>query len=243
VKRGKLDEIVNATVPAPSWWLVAATGLAAAAVTLASVSTLLTGRSRLLPRFNVLGTFVHEGGHALVSVLTGGGLYRVAIFTPDSGMTWYWFASRFSSIARAAAGYAMPSLAGLGAAVQLQRGHVAAVLALTVVAAALLLFFSADLHTFAVVAGIGLVAFAALAWAPVWLQTTIAYLEAWLLLTSELSGLANLVAIRLHGGRFEDGDDADHLAEKTHIPGFVWIAGWLALIVWALSEAFPRLWP
>jgi hypothetical protein len=37
VKRGKLDEIVNATVPAPSWWLVAATGLAAAAVALAGL--------------------------------------------------------------------------------------------------------------------------------------------------------------------------------------------------------------
>ncbi|GHG41715.1 MULTISPECIES: M50 family metallopeptidase [Amycolatopsis] len=243
MKRGKLDEIVNATVPTPGWWLVAATGLAAAAVALASLSMLVTGQRRLLTRLNVLGTFVHEGGHALVNVLTGGGVYQVAIFTPDSGMTWIWFRSRFSSIASSAAGYAMPPLAGLGAAVQLHRGHAAAVLALTVVAAALLLFLSADLLTFAVVAGIGAVAFAALAWAPAWLQTTIAYLEAWLLLTSELAGLANLVTIRLHGGGSEDSDDATSLATETHIPGFVWIAGWLALIIWALYEAFPLLWP
>jgi hypothetical protein len=242
VKRGKLDEIVNATVPAPSWWLVAATGLAAAAVTLASVSTLLTGQSRLLTRFNVLGTFVHEGGHALMSVLTGGGVYQVGIFSPDSGVTWSWVPSRFSSILTSAAGYAMPSLAGLGAAVHLQRGHAPAVLALTVVAAALLLFLSADLLTFAVVAGIGLVAFAALAWAPVWARTTIAYLEAWLLLTSEISGVGHLVAARWRGGTSAT-DDAASLAAKTHIPGVVWIAGWVALIVWALSEAFPRLWP
>jgi hypothetical protein len=242
VKRGKLDEIVNATVPAPSWWLVAATGLAAAAVTLASVSTLLTGQSRLLTRFNVLGTFVHEGGHALMSVLTGGGVYQVGIFSPDSGVTWSWVPSRFSSILTSAAGYAMPSLAGLGAAVQLQRGHAAAVLTLTVVAAALLLFLSADLLTFAVVAGIGLVAFAALAWAPTWVQTTIAYLEAWLLLTSEISGVGHLVAARW-AGEVSATDDAAGLAEETHIPGVVWIAGWVALIVWALSEAFPRLWP
>lgn len=46
-------------------------------------------------------------------------------------------------IARSAAGYARPPLAGLGAAVQLQRGHVAAVLALTVVTAGVLLFLFA----------------------------------------------------------------------------------------------------
>ncbi|MEV6646898.1 M50 family metallopeptidase [Amycolatopsis sp. NPDC051371] len=110
MKRGKLDEIV----PAPSWWLVAATGLAAVAVALASVSMLMTGQPRLLTRFTVLGTFVHEGGHALMSVLTGGGVYRVAIFSPDSGVTWSWVPSRLSSILTSAAGYAMPSLAGLG---------------------------------------------------------------------------------------------------------------------------------
>lgn len=242
MKRGKLDEIVNATVPAPGWWLVAATGVAAAAVVLASVSALLTGQGRLLTRFNVLGTFVHEGGHALVSVLTGGGVYRLGISSPESGVTWTWYPSRLSSILTSAAGYAMPSLAGLGAAVQLQRGHVAAVLALTVVAAGLLLLLSADLLTFVIVAGIGMVAFAALAWAPQWAQTTVAYLEAWLLLTSELSGIGHLAAIRLRGGS-ENGDDAANLAAKTHIPGFVWIAGWLALIGWALVKAFPLLWP
>lgn len=242
MKRGKLDEIVNATLPAPGWWLVAATGLAAAAVALASVSALLTGQGRLLTRFNVLGTFVHEGGHALMSVLTGGGVYRLGIDSPESGVTWSWVPSRFSSILTTAAGYAMPSLAGLGAAVQLQRGHVAAVLTLTVVAAGLLLFLSADLLTFAIVAGIGLVAFAALAWAPPWTQTTIAYLEAWLLLTSELSGLAHLAAARWHG-EVSEIDDAANLAAKTHIPGVVWIAGWLALIGWALVKAFPLLWP
>jgi hypothetical protein len=242
VKRGKLDEIVNATVPAPAWWLVALTGLVAAAVALASASALVGGQRRLLTRFNVLGTFVHEGGHALMSVLTGGGVYQVGIFSPDSGVTWSWVPSRFSSILTSAAGYAMPSLAGLGAAVQLHRGHAAAVLTLTVVAAAVLLFLSADLLTFAVVAGIGAVAFAALAWAPAWLQTTIAYLEAWLLLTSELSGLGHLVAARLHG-HVSESDDAAGLAEETHIPGVVWIAGWLALIIWALIEAFPLLWP
>ncbi|SEF24086.1 Peptidase M50B-like [Amycolatopsis pretoriensis] len=242
MKRAKLDEIVNATAPAPGWWLVAVTGLAAVVVALASVSALLTGQGRLLTRFNVLGTFVHEGGHALMSVLTGGGVYRLGISSPESGVTWTWYPSRLSSILTSAAGYAMPSLAGLGAAVQLQRGHVAAVLTLTVVAAGLLLFLSADLLTFAIVAGIGLVAFAALAWAPPWTRTTIAYLETWLLLTSELSGVAHLFAARWNG-EVSAIDDAASLAAKTHVPGFVWIAGWLALIVWALVKAFPLLWP
>jgi len=242
VERGKVDEIVNATVPTPGWWLVTLTGLLAAGVCAASVVGLATRQRYLLSRLNLLGTFVHEGGHALVSVLTGGGVYRFEIFSPDSGVTWTWYRSRLSVIASTAAGYAMPPLAGLGTASLLHRGHAAAVLTLTVAAAAVLLFVSRDLLTLAVVAGIGLSAFAALAWAPGWLQTVLAYTEAWLLLTSELAGLGHLVAARLHG-EVSDTDDAASLAGETHIPGPIWITAWLALILWATWKAFPLLWP
>lgn len=38
---------------------------------------------------DVLGTLVHEAGHALVSIVTGGGGYRVEISGAWPGMTEY----------------------------------------------------------------------------------------------------------------------------------------------------------
>jgi hypothetical protein len=82
---------------------------------------------------------------------------------------------------------------------------------------------------------------AALYWGPAWLVTGIGYTEAWLLLTSELGGLAHLVAARITGDHV--GDDADHLARATLIPSPVWILGWLVLIIWAIWQSVGMMWP
>jgi hypothetical protein len=96
--------------------------------------------------------------------------------------------------------------------------------------------------TIGCVLGVGFAAFATLRWGPVWLQVGVAYAETWLLLTSEIAGVGDIIAARFRG-RVAETDDAAHLAEKTHIPGFIWIAAWLALIGWALWKGVPLLWP
>ena len=246
--------VLNETLPAPGWLLVGATALLAAAVSATSFALLTNLPKLLLNRVNVLGTLFHEGGHALVSIVTGGGVFRIEITGPESGSTRQWNPSPLSDFLATAAGYAMPPLAGLGAAALLHRGLAPAVLALTSVVMLFVLFFSRDLITFAAVIVVGAVVFCALRWAPEWLKNGIAYTEAWLLLTSEIGGLGALVANRRGNSHSRDtagladdaadlADDAADLAELTGIPGFVWIAAWLALIGWAVWHAVPLLWP
>lgn len=236
------SDVITAVAPAPGWWLVALTGLFAVLVTAFSIVGPVTGRRHVLVNLNVLGTVVHEAGHALVACLTGGGVYRFRITSPDSGSVDSWYFTRFSSVTTSLAGYAMPPLAGLGAAALLAKGQAAAVLTVTAAMSILILWVARDLLTLACIVAIGGIAAAALYWAPAWLQVLVAYLEAWLLLFSELGGLAALIANRVRYVQ-RDADDADNLADDTSIPGVLWIAAWLALILWALWTAFPLLWP
>jgi hypothetical protein len=64
-----------------------------------------------------------------------------------------------------------------------------------------------------------------------------------LLLTSEIGGLGAIIANRRRGVSGEHADDAVSLAQRTGIPGFVWIAAWFTLIGWAVWHATPLLWP
>lgn len=218
--------VLNETLPAPGWALVGGTALFAAAVSATSFALLTNGGQFLLNRANVLGTLFHEGGHALVGILTGGGVFRIEITGAESGLTWHWTPSSFARVLTTAAGYAMPPLAGLGAAALLHRGFAPAVLALTTVAMLFLLLFTRDILSAGAVVVVGAIGFCALRWAPGWLQNGIAYAEAWLLLTSEIGGLAAIVSNRWRGVSGEHADDAASLAERTGIPGLVWIAAW-----------------
>lgn len=235
--------VLNETVPAPGWALAAITALFAVAVSTTSFALMATGTWTFLNGVNVLGTLFHEGGHALVSILTGGGVFRIEITTAESGGTWHWNPSPFARVLTTASGYATPALAGLGFAALLHRGMAPAVLALTTFAMLLILLVTRDAITAAAVVAVGAIAFSALRWAPGWLQNGIAYAEAWLLLTSEIGGLAALVVNRFRRGYRGQDDDASSLAERTRVPAFVWIAGWFALIGWAVWHAVPLLSP
>ncbi|WP_326943087.1 M50 family metallopeptidase [Amycolatopsis sp. NBC_01307] len=232
--------VLNETVPAPGPELVGITALVAA---VAVMMSFVSGRRNVVYRANFLGTLFHEGGHALVSILTGGGVLRVRITSAESGGTLQWNPSALAAILTIAAGYAMPPLAGLGAAALLHRGLVPAVLTLTLAAMVFLLLFTRDVLTFVVVVAVGAIVFGALRWAPPWLKNGVAYAETWLLLTSEIGGLRAIVSNRFQDGFGGQEDDAAMLARSTGIPGFVWIAAWFALITWAVWRAVPLLWP
>ncbi|MBB1152169.1 M50 family metallopeptidase [Amycolatopsis sp. DR6-1] len=237
--------VLNEQLAPPSLGLVLAAGGFAVAVSAATFALMLAGpaRWRSLSRANVLSTVVHEGGHALLSIVTGGGVFQIEVTSAETGLAHTWSTSRWSRVLTLAAGYATPPLAGLGAAALLHRGLAPAVLALTVLAMALVLLATRDLLTLAIVVTLGAAAFATLKWAPGWLQNTVAYLEAWLLLTSELGGVAALVVARVRHGYYSLEDDAAGLAEASGIPAFAWILGWAALIGWTAWTAVPMLWP
>jgi len=233
--------VLNETVPPPGWGVVAITALFAFAVTLISVVTPPSGRRSLLRNANVLGTLFHEGGHALVALLVGGGVRRVEIDSAESGATFSHGHAGLGSVLVSAAGYAMPPLAGLGAAALLHRGHVSAVLVLTLAAMVFLLLLARDLRTFIMIVVVGAVVYSALRYAPSWLRTAIAYTEAWLLLTSGLSAVQVLVSNRRLKGFRGHTDDAAMLAKQTKMPSPLWIGGWFLLNGWALWHAAPLL--
>jgi hypothetical protein len=235
--------VLNETVPAPGWGVVAVTALFAFAVSLTSVVTPPSGRRSLLRNANVLGTLFHEGGHALVVLLVGGTVLRVKIDDAEGGGTLSRGSAGLASVLVSAAGYAMPPLAGLGAAALLHRGHVQAVLVLTLVAMVFLLLFARDLRTLIMIVAVGAVVYSALRYAPGWLRTGIAYAEAWLLLTSELGGVQVLVSNRRRHGFRGHEDDAALLAKQTKLPSPLWIGGWFLLNGWAIWHAAPLLFP
>ncbi|GAB3890913.1 M50 family metallopeptidase [Kibdelosporangium lantanae] len=223
--------------------MVVLTGVFAAAVSVGSFVAMTTGRRRLLTVVNLVGTIVHETGHALAAAVAGGKVAQVRVGrNPESGSTTHSKLSWLPDVVMTAAGYAMPTLAGLGAASLLHHGKTAAVLALTTVVMALLLVFVCrDLVTICDVIAVGGLAFVTLRWAPALLQNCFAYAETWLLLTSEIAGVAVIVLNHAHGQR--GTDDADILAKLTLIPAVVWVAGWFVLIGWGLWTAIPLLWP
>jgi hypothetical protein len=235
--------VLNETVPVPGWEVVGITALFAFAVSLTSFTTPPSGRPSLLRNAKILGTLFHEGGHAAVTLLTGGDVSRVAITSARGGTTYQTPDSALGDVLATAAGYAVPPLAGLGAAALLHRGHVSAVLVLTLAALGFILLFTRDLLTFAVLVVVGAVVYCALRYAPGWLRTAVAYTEAWLLLTSEIDGVRMLVVARMQDGFRNRTDDAAALAKTTKMPSPLWIVGWFVLNGWALWHAFPLLWP
>lgn len=233
--------MLNETVPTPGWGVVAVTALFAFAVSLTSVVTPPSGRRSFLRNANVLGTLFHEGGHALVALLVGGNVSHVKIDSAEGGTTWSGGHTGLASVLVSAAGYAMPPLAGLGAAVLLHQGRVTAVLVLTLAALVFILLLARDLRTLIMIVAVGAVVYAALRYAPGWLRVAIAYTEAWLLLTSELAGVRVLVTNRRAKGFRGHTDDAAQLAKQTKMPSPLWIGGWFLLNGWAIWHAAPLL--
>lgn len=240
---GEVTWSVTAPTPPAGWWVPAVTGVLAFLVSASAVLPRITWSRRIAFGFNVLSTTVHEAGHALAGCVTGGGVWVIQVHTPDSGVTHTWYPTRLSSIAISMAGYVAPPLAGLGAARLLSRGHAPMVLALTVAAMVLILIVTRDVITLACVVTIGVVAAVTLYWGPVWVQHWVAYTETWLLLLGETSGVWAILHPRIRRDSIAPDDDASDLACETGIPGLVWIAGWAALIGWAVWTAVPLMWP
>jgi Peptidase M50B-like len=181
-------------------------------------------------------TIAHEGGHALVALLTGRTLNGIRLHSDTSGVTISTGRSTGPGmVATAAAGYVAPSLLGLGAAALLAAGHVTVLLwtSLTFVVALLLLIRNAYGALSLVVTG-ALVG--AAAWlAPVGVQAGFAYLETWFLLLGGVRPVFELGQRRRRG--HARWSDADQLARLTRVPGGVWVGlfGVVTLVTLALG--------
>ena len=235
----RLWDRVSGSQPLPPAWVVGLTGLLALVVVLDRRSWQLTGK---------VITIAHEGGHALVSVLSGRRLDGIRLHSDSSGVT-YSRGRRTGPglVLTAAAGYVMPSLLGAGAAWLLAERHLTAMLWLALVLLAATFLAVRNLFgALAVLVTAGGV-FAVSYYAAPAVQAGFGYLAAWFLLFGGLRPVVELA--RGSAGspsrrqRWTRGSDADQLARLTGAPAGLWITLFVLVALAALVAGVVLLVP
>ena len=240
----RLWDHVYARQPAPPAWVVGVTALAALLLVLNTPSWRLAGK---------VITIAHEGGHALVSVLSGRKLDGIRLHPDSSGVT-YSRGPRTGPglVLTAAAGYVMPSLLGAGAAALLAERHLTAMLWLALVLLAAT--FLAIRNVFGAVAVLAttIAVFAVSYYAPPAVQAGFAYLAAWFLLFGGVRPVLELARgvnrrRRRSAARgpqaWTRGSDADQLARMTGVPAGLWVALFALVALAALAVGASLLIP
>ena len=222
----RLWERISSVQPLPPAWVVGVTGLAAVLVVLNAGSWRLTGK---------VITIAHEGGHALVSVLSGRRLEGIRLHADSSGVTYSRGRRRGPGLVlTSSAGYVTPSLLGVGAAALLATRHQAALLwlALLLLAATFLAVRNAfgALAVLATAAGVFVVSY----FASAAVQAGFAYLAAWFLLLGGMRPVLELTHRRRRSPR-AGLSDADQLARLTGVSRNVWVAAFLLVCTVALA--------
>jgi hypothetical protein len=226
----RLWDRVSGSQPLPPAWVIGLTGLVALVVVLNTGSWRLAGK---------VITIAHEGGHALVSVLSGRRLDGIRLHADSSGVT-YSRGRRNGPglVLTAAAGYVMPSLLGAGAAWLLAARHLTAMLWLALVL--LIATFLAVRNLFGALAvlvtagGVFVVSY----YATAVVQAGFAYLAAWFLLFGGVRPVLELA--RGSSGssgrrqRWARGSDADQLARLTGAPAGLWVTLFMLVSLAAL---------
>jgi Peptidase M50B-like len=225
-------ERLAGTQPVPPAWVIAASGAVALLVVLNSEAWRLAR--------NVI-TIAHEGGHALVSLLSGRRLEGIRLHSDTSGETVT--RGRLTGpgvVLTALAGYLTPPLLGLGTAWLLAAHHVTATLWLLL--ALLAATFLAIRNAFGVLAVLATAAaVCAVSWfASATVQAVFGYGVAWFLL---LGGVRPIVELQRSRARARRGrsrgragaSDADQLAGLTRVPAGVWVTLFALVAVAALA--------
>ena len=232
----RLWDRVSGSQPLPPAWVIGLTGLVALVVVLNTGSWRLTGK---------VITIAHEGGHALVSVLSGRRLDGIRLHADSSGVT-YSRGRRHGPglVLTAAAGYVMPSLLGAGAAWLLAARHLTAMLWLALVLLAATFLAVRNLFgAMAVLVTAGAV-FAVSYYATAVVQAGFAYLAVWFLLFGGVRPVLELA--RGTSGRrqrWTRGSDADQLARLTGAPVGLWVTLFVLVSLAALVIGATLLLP
>jgi hypothetical protein len=224
----QLWDRVSGTQPVPPAWVIAVSGVIALLI-------VLHARTWHLARNSI--TIAHEGGHALVSVLTGRRLEGIRLHSDTSGVTYSRGRRSGAGLAlTSAAGYLTPSLIGAGAAWLLAAHHVTAVLwLLLALLAATFLAIRNAYGVLAVLATVGAVL--AVSWfATAAIQAAFGYTAAWFLLLGAVRAVAELQGSRRRTRRrgLVSTSDADQLGGLTGLPGGAWVLVFALVCVAAL---------
>nr|WP_245657491.1 M50 family metallopeptidase [Herbidospora mongoliensis] len=201
------------THPAPALWVIAVAGVVAFGI-VAYPQTWHLSRGLI--------TIAHEGGHALVAVLTRRKLRGIRLHSDTSGVT----LTRGrptgpGMVLTAAAGYIAPSLVGLGAAWLTDAGHVTLLLWLVLGLLTCMLLLIRNVFGVVSLLAVGGAVFCVSWLAPPDVQGVVAYGAAWFLMLGGVRPILELQRKRRRG-RAPDSD-ADQLARLTRVPGAFWV--------------------
>ncbi|GDY28708.1 M50 family metallopeptidase [Gandjariella thermophila] len=178
-------------------------------------------------------TIAHEGGHALVALLTGRRLSGIRLHSDTSGVTVS--SGRTTGpgmVLTTMAGYVAPSLLGLGGALLVSHGWIRILLWVSIaLLAGVLVLIRNPYGLLSVVATGGLI-FCVSWFASVAVQAVFAHLFAWFLLFAGIRPIGELQGKRRRG-RAPDSD-ADQLARLTGINGTAWVVLFALVAIIAL---------
>jgi peptidase M50B-like protein len=178
-------------------------------------------------------TIAHEGGHALVALLTGRKLRGIRLEFDTSGLTLS--AGRPTGpgmMFTLLAGYIAPSLVGLGGAWLLGGNRITLLLWLAVVLLLLMLINIRNVFGAVSVIVTGAIVLGVSWYATPQVQAAFAYVGVWFLLIGGVRPVFELQKLRGRGRMPES--DADQLAGVTHVPAIFWVGVFLVVDVAAL---------
>jgi hypothetical protein len=190
-------------------------------------------------------TIAHEGGHALIALVTGRKLKGIRLHSDTSGLTLS--AGRptgLGMILTLLAGYVAPSLVGLAGAWLLASNRITLLLWIAVGLLFAMLLMIRNIFGIVSILVTGGVVFAVSWFASPQVQAAFAYTGVWFLLIGGIRPIGELQRLRAQGRSPES--DADQLARLTRIPGLVWVGLFglvtaVALLVGALLLTGPML--
>jgi hypothetical protein len=178
-------------------------------------------------------TIAHEGGHALIALLTGRKLRGIRLEFDTSGLTLS--AGRPSGpgmMFTLLAGYIAPSLIGVLGAWLLGGNRITLLLWLTVVLLLLMLINIRNLFGVLSVLITGAIVVIVSWYASAQVQAVFAYAGVWFLLFGGVRPVFELQSLRSRGRMPES--DADQLAHVTRVPALFWVTVFLIVDLAAL---------
>lgn len=167
-------------------------------------------------------TIAHEGGHALIALLTGRRVRGIRLHSDTSGVTfWRGRATGFGAVLSVAAGYPAPAVLGLVSAALLASGRVTALLWFALLMLAVMLVFIRNVYGVVSVLLTGGVIFAVSWFTATVVQGVFAYVLTWFMLLAAVRPVIELA--RGRSRRRLTDSDADQLARLTHTGALLWI--------------------
>jgi len=178
-------------------------------------------------------TIAHEGGHALMALLTGRRLRGIRLEFDTSGLTLSsGRPSGLGMILTLLGGYIAPSLVGVLGAWLLGGNRITLLLWLAIVLLLLMLINIRNLFGVVSLLITGAIVFVVSWFADPEVQAIFAYAGVWFLLFGGVRPVFELQSLRRRGRMRES--DADQLAHITHLPPLFWVGLFLVVDLAAL---------